>query len=80
MIYLFDYVVENIPYGILLIDYEKRIVKINSSLINLFYLNSEEVLGLKTIFVFNNNNFENIISRAFDELKVQNGKILILWR
>jgi two-component system, OmpR family, phosphate regulon sensor histidine kinase PhoR len=76
MIYLFDYVVENIPYGILLIDYEKRIVKINSSLINLFYLNGEEILGLKTIFVFNNNNLENMISSAFDELKVQNGKIL----
>jgi two-component system, OmpR family, phosphate regulon sensor histidine kinase PhoR len=76
VIYLFDYVVENIPYGILLIDDEKRIVKINSSLINLFYLNGEEILGLKTIFVFNNNNFENIISRAFEELEVQNGKIL----
>jgi two-component system, OmpR family, phosphate regulon sensor histidine kinase PhoR len=76
VVYLFDYVVENIPYGILLIDNEKRIVKINSSLINLFYLNSEEVLGLETIFVFNNNNFENIISRAFDEFKVQNGKVL----
>jgi len=34
VIYLFDYVVENIPFGILLIDCEKRIVKINSSLIN----------------------------------------------
>ena len=30
---------------------------------------------MKTI-VFNNNNFENLISGSFNELKVQNGKIL----
>ena len=33
-------------------------------------------MGLKTILVFNNNNFENLISGSFDELKLQNGKIL----
>jgi two-component system phosphate regulon sensor histidine kinase PhoR len=53
-----------------------RIKKINSSLINLFYLNREEILGMKTLLVFNNNNFENLISESINELKVQNGKIL----
>ncbi|MCL4385963.1 MAG: ATP-binding protein [Cyanobacteria bacterium] len=74
--YLFDFVIENIPYGILLIDSTTRIKKINDSLINLFYLNREEILGMKTILVFNNNNLENLISQSFNELKVQTGKIL----
>jgi len=75
-LYLFDFVIENIPYGILIIDSLRRIKKINSSLINLFYLNREELLGMKTFLIFNNNSFENLISESFNELKLQNEKIL----
>jgi two-component system phosphate regulon sensor histidine kinase PhoR len=73
---LFDFIINNLPYGILVIDRYTRVKKINTSLINLFHLNKKEIPGVKTSSIFNNNNLEILISRTFNESGIHNEKII----
>ncbi|MBM3712719.1 MAG: hypothetical protein FJW56_04680 [Actinobacteria bacterium] len=66
---------DNIPHGILLLDFQSRILKVNESAAALFYLEKEKAIGLKTIIVFNNINLENLIGRALKELRSQKEEI-----
>jgi len=66
--YLIGMIIDNTQQGIMIIDRERKILKINNSLLNLFYLNREDVLNNKTIIALNNENLENQITRSFKEL------------
>ncbi|MBM3709587.1 MAG: hypothetical protein FJW61_04100 [Actinobacteria bacterium] len=70
-----DLVFDNIPHGIILLDSQSRILRVNESVAALFYLEKKNVEGLKTIIVFNNINLENLIDRALRELKPQKEEI-----
>ena len=72
---LIDLIFNNIPHGILLLDFKLRILKVNESLASLFYLDKEKVIGLKTIVVFNNINLENLIKKALSKLESQKDEI-----
>lgn len=67
---------DQVPYGVLMVDRQRRILKINESLCNLFYLDRERVIGNKTILVFNNKKLENLISRSFKRLTPQRENII----
>jgi two-component system phosphate regulon sensor histidine kinase PhoR len=56
-----DSILNNITQGILIIDRDRKILKINESLANLFYLDPLKVKGQKTILVFNNGKLEELI-------------------
>ncbi len=75
-IVLFDTVLDNIPFGTLILDDQSRILRINDSLASLFYLDKNDCIGKKTILVFNNKNFEDLISKSYTELKPQKEEIL----
>ncbi|MFA5015820.1 MAG: ATP-binding protein [Actinomycetota bacterium] len=66
--YLIDMIIDNTQQGIMIIDRERKILKINNSLVNLFYLNRGDVLNSKTIIALNNEKLENQIARSFEEL------------
>jgi two-component system phosphate regulon sensor histidine kinase PhoR len=70
-----DLIFDNIPHGILLLDSQLRILRVNESLAALFYLDKEKIIGLKTIIVFNNINLEDLINKAFKELETQKDEI-----
>jgi len=73
---LLDAVLDNIPFGSLILDDQSRILRINDSLASLFYLDKNNCIGKKTILVFNNKNFEDLISKSYMELKPQKEEIL----
>lgn len=75
-IVLLDAVLDNIPFGTLILDDQSRILRINDSLASLFYLSKNDCIGKKTILVFNNKNLEDLISKSFTELKPQKEEIL----
>ncbi|MBN2072745.1 MAG: hypothetical protein JW770_02230 [Actinobacteria bacterium] len=58
---------DNIPPGVMVIDRDRRILKINEGLLNLFYIDRAETIGERTIFVFNNSRLEALISKAFSQ-------------
>lgn len=66
--YLIDIIIDNTRQGIMIIDRNRKILKINNSLLNLFYLNREDVLNSKTIIALNNEKLENQISKSLEEL------------
>ncbi len=74
--YLIDMIIDNTQQGIMIIDRERKILKINNSLLNLFYLNRGDVLNSKTIIALNNEKLENQISRSFKELVSQENDIV----
>jgi len=61
-----DSVLNNINQGILIVDRERKILKINESLADLFYLDPRKVRGQKTIRVFNNGKLEELIGKVLD--------------
>ncbi|MCL5072895.1 MAG: ATP-binding protein [Actinobacteria bacterium] len=73
---LLDTVLDNIPFGTLILDDQSRILRINDSLASLFYLDKNDCIGKKTILVFNNKNLEDLISKSYTELKPQKEEIL----
>jgi two-component system phosphate regulon sensor histidine kinase PhoR len=62
-----DSVLNNITQGILIIDRDRKILRINESLANLFYLDPGKVKGQKTILVFNNGKLEELIGQVLEE-------------
>src|SRR4030042_2327689 len=74
--YLIDLIIDNTQQGIMIIDGERKILRINRSLLNLFYLNREDVLNSKTILVLNNEKLEDLISRTFEKLVPQENNIV----
>ena len=73
---LLDTILDNIPFGTLILDNQSRILRINDSLASLFYLDKNDCIGKKTILVFNNKNLEDLISKSYAELKPQKEEIL----
>jgi len=65
---LVDMIIENMIHGVLIINDRREIIRINDSLVNLFYLRKEEALQKKTIFIFKNDRLENLISMASEKL------------
>ena len=61
---LLEIIIDKIPYGIILLDRQLKILKLNENTASMFYLDKDKVAGLKTIFVFNNKNLEDLISDA----------------
>ena len=76
---LMDLILDNMPYGVLIINKERRIIKINDSLSSLFYLDKKKILGSKTILAFNNEKFENLISRVLTKLSPQ-GEAIVFYQ
>lgn len=58
---LLDSLLDNMKRGILIIDENKKILKINESLSDLLYIDTGKIIGQKTILVFNNRKFEELI-------------------
>ena len=63
---LLELVIDNVPHGLILLDRQLRILKINENTASMFYLDKDKVQGLKTIFVFNNKNLEDLIAATGD--------------
>jgi two-component system phosphate regulon sensor histidine kinase PhoR len=63
-----DSVLNNMAQGILIIDRDRKILRINESLANLFYLDPGKVKGQKTVLVFNNGKLEELIGKALSEV------------
>jgi len=61
---LFSALLNNITQGVLIIDGDRKILRINESLSNLFYIDPQKVIGQKTILVFNNGKLEELIGRV----------------
>jgi two-component system phosphate regulon sensor histidine kinase PhoR len=72
---LVNLILNNVSLGILIIDNNRRIIRINESLMSLFYLDKIKIIDNKTIMVFNNENFENLISKSFNNLEAQQERI-----
>ena len=72
---LVNLIPNNVSLGILIIDNNRRIIRINESLMSLFYLDKIKIIDNKTIMVFNNENFENLISKSFNNLEAQQERI-----
>ena len=72
---LVNLILNNVSLGILIIDNNRRIIQINESLLSLFYLDKNKIIDNKTIMVFNNENFENLISKSFNNLEVRQERI-----
>jgi len=64
-----DRILDKIPYGILIVDSQRKVLSLNESLTSLFYLDKNDVLGKKTILVFNNQSLEELISQVLLEGK-----------
>jgi len=73
---LTDLTLDNIMQGILVLNRNKEIIKINENLLNLFYLKKEDVLNKKTVLIFNNVRLENLISGSIDKLVPQKEDII----
>ncbi|MDD3818575.1 MAG: ATP-binding protein [Actinomycetota bacterium] len=73
---LTDLTLDNIMQGILVLNHNKEIIKINENLLNLFYLKKEDVLNKKTVLIFNNVRLENLISGSIDKLVPQKEDII----
>jgi two-component system, OmpR family, phosphate regulon sensor histidine kinase PhoR len=61
---IIEIISDNIPHGLVVIDTRQKIIRINESILNIFLLEREKVLGEKTIFVFNNKKLEDLIDNA----------------
>ena len=64
---LLDSILENIVQGVLVIDKNRKILSINGSLSDLFYMDPRKVIGLKTAIVFNNVKLEDLIGKVLEE-------------
>jgi len=73
---LIEAIFDNMAQGILIIDCNKRIIKINESLLNLFYLDSNKVLGERTMMVFNNRKLEDLINKVLKKKKSKRENII----
>ncbi|MGM0365677.1 MAG: ATP-binding protein [Actinomycetota bacterium] len=73
---LLDLVIDNIWHGVMIVNRNREVLKINESLSSLFYLSKKDVLGKKTITVFNNNRFEQLISQTFESLAPQRKSVV----
>lgn len=73
---LLGHIIDNIWHGIMVIDENREIVRINESLSSLFYLGKDDVLGKKTISVFNNTRFEEFLGHAFKSLEPHRESII----
>lgn len=73
---LLDLVIDSVPNGIVLLDKKLRIVKINESIANLFYIDKSKAIGSTTIFLFNNRNLEDLIDETIAASKAQQRKIV----
>lgn len=74
--YLIDLIIDNTQQGVMIIDKEKKILKINKSILSLFYMKREDVLNNKTIIALNNEKFENLITKTFEKLVPQGNNIV----
>ncbi len=63
---LLNLLTDNIKQGFLLVDEDKKIVRINESLSDLFYIDPQKVTGQKTILVFNNEKLESLLEKVLD--------------
>lgn len=72
---LVNLILNNVSLGILIIDNNRRIIQINESLLSLFYLDKIKIIDNKTIMVFNNENFESLISKSFNNLETHQERI-----
>jgi len=73
---LLDLIIDNTWHGVMVINSNREITKINQSLSSLFYLSRKDVLGKKTVMVFNNNRFEELITSTFNSLAPQRKSIV----
>ncbi|MGM0368453.1 MAG: ATP-binding protein [Actinomycetota bacterium] len=73
---LLNLIIDNIWHGVLILNKDREIISINESLSSLFYLDKKEVIGKKTLLVFNNNKFEELIARTFNKLSPQRESIV----
>lgn len=64
---LLDSLLNNVKQGILLIDGNKKILRMNESLLDLFSMDSRQIIGQKTILVFNNGKLEKLIDKVLKE-------------
>ena len=61
---LLDSLLNNVKQGILLIDGNKKILRINESLLDLFSMDPRQIIERKTIQVFNNGKLEKLIDKV----------------
>ncbi len=73
---LLGHIIDNIWHGILVTNENREIISINKSMASLFYLSPEDVLGRKTINVFNNNHLEKFIGKVFESLEPRRENII----
>jgi len=64
---LLDSLLNNVKQGILLIDGNKKILRMNESLLDLFSMDSRQIIGQKTVIVFNNGKLEKLIDKVLKE-------------
>ncbi len=63
---LLNLLTDNIKQGLLLVDENKKIVRINKSLSDLFYLDPRKAKGKKTILIFNSEKLEGLLAKVLD--------------
>ena len=71
-----SYIIAKIPYGIVLLDKDLKISYINDSIANLLYINKENAIGTKTIYIFNNKNLEDLIENSLQYFEPQKGNLI----
>jgi two-component system phosphate regulon sensor histidine kinase PhoR len=76
---LVSLILNNILSGVLVINNGKEIFEINKSLLNLLHLDKKEIIGKKTIFIFKNKQFENLVTKTL-QTRVLNRKNIIFYR
>jgi two-component system phosphate regulon sensor histidine kinase PhoR len=73
---LFDLIIDSVPDGIVLIDDKLKVVKLNESISNLFYLDKVKAIGSTTIFLFHNKNLEDLVDESISASKFRQKKIV----
>ncbi len=66
---LIDTVLNNMSMGIMIIGIDKKIIKINASLLNLFHLESSKVIGENIMMVFSNAKLESMVADTIKDRK-----------
>lgn len=66
---LIDTVLNNMPIGIMIVGRDKKIIKMNDSLLNLFHLENSRVIGENIMMVFSNAKLESMIEDTINNKK-----------
>ncbi|HAJ95580.1 MAG TPA: hypothetical protein DCP02_05020 [Actinobacteria bacterium] len=62
-----DTIMNSISMGIMIVRSDRKIIKINESLLSLFHLENRKVVGETTMMVFNNAKLESMIINTIEE-------------